>query len=79
MEGAGPLVQLDRDPGLEQAQPEWLWFAAVCFVGALLCNACAWRATVAGTKTLRRVTLRFFKRPLSVPTAYMMCLPLRVL
>src|SRR4051794_12638252 len=32
--------------GLEQAQPAWLWLAAVCFVAALLCNACAWRATV---------------------------------
>jgi uncharacterized membrane protein YbhN (UPF0104 family) len=32
--------------GLEQARPAWLWFAAACFVGALVCNACAWRATV---------------------------------
>ena len=32
--------------GLERAEPAWLWFAAVCFVAALLCNAFAWRATV---------------------------------
>jgi uncharacterized membrane protein YbhN (UPF0104 family) len=32
--------------GLEQAQPRWLWFAAACFVAALLCNAWAWRETI---------------------------------
>src|SRR2546423_15021688 len=32
--------------GLEQAQPAWLWLAAVGFVAAPLCNPCAWRATV---------------------------------
>ena len=32
--------------GLTQAQPEWLWLAALAFVTALLANAWAWRSTI---------------------------------
>jgi uncharacterized membrane protein YbhN (UPF0104 family) len=41
----GPEVRNAID-GLERAQPAWLWLAAVSFVGALLCNAWAWRTTI---------------------------------
>ena len=41
----GPEVWKAID-GLERAQPAWLWTAALAFVAALLCNACAWRTTV---------------------------------
>ena len=41
----GPEVRHAID-GLERAQPAWLWLAAVSFVGALLCNAWAWRTTI---------------------------------
>ena len=41
----GPEVKRAFE-GLAQAQPEWLWLAAVAFVAALLANAWAWRATI---------------------------------
>jgi hypothetical protein len=30
--------------GLEEANPAWLWLAALAFLGALVCSASAWRA-----------------------------------
>src|SRR5438045_6670028 len=41
----GPDVRNAVD-GLERAQPAWLWLAGASFVGALLCNAWAWRTTI---------------------------------
>jgi len=41
----GPEVRNAFD-GLERAEPAWLWLAGVAFVGALLCNAWAWRSTI---------------------------------
>jgi uncharacterized membrane protein YbhN (UPF0104 family) len=32
--------------GLSDAEPGWLWLAAVGFLAALLCSACAWRAAL---------------------------------